>query len=904
MLEVWEKTATPPTVQQTLEIYLDTPGQRTFLVPASDIFSNDPTNPTQVVVTVAGLAASDTIIATLTDPTNGTSAFSASSSSIAPPNVVNNTNDTGAGSLRSVIQYIDSPGRSFTTIDFDIPAGPFVITPKSALPAITLPTTIDGTSQPGYVPSNAIPVIEIDGGGGAFDGLVLGPGSDGSTVEGLSIYDFTMTGTGGLHIESGHDTIIDNWIGISPSSGTATGNGVGILIDGSFNVIGGITAANVIGNNTVAGVSITGIGATHNQLLGNDIGVDPTNPRNVLANAIGVVIDGGASSNTIGNTLAGTAGLTFSAVGNTSGGLVSKMVTLDAGFNTIGFNATGVSISGQGTSHNVVQENYVGTDAGNFAQGNDVGILLDGAASDNAVGGTIATDTQSDKHGVTITGTVTGNVIGFNTKAGVSISGTATGNFVQGNYVGTDALGDRLGNAIGVSISAASNIIGGGSTVAGTTVTAAGNIVSANSGSGSGANSGDGILLARADSNTILGNTIGATTTAAGVSFFGNQGNGLELDNSSGNQIGGSLTVVRAMIGGKAVTINALDPNLANIIVGNVGDGVLISDTNGDPPTPAADTIQGNLISRNSSDGVGVVGDLTGDQSLALISDNFIGTDPSGLYAFDPKSGQPFGNALSGIELKENVSGTSSTGSLGATVSGNVTSGNGLSGVTVDSSSSSTNNNFVVAVVNVSGNIIGLDSLGQNAVQYNSATATALPLGNVLDGVLIDNVVGVTVGGTLAVGTVQGAGNIISGNLGRGIEVRGDLLNVHGNDPNTGAPTVSLMLTLPNVIEGNDIGTDITGQSGSSVPPNSPNTNSYTLGNLSDGVFLFDPANTNILDNVISNNRGAGIHAATDVNQSSGGSPTTGSVQMITGNSIGMNATSPTNTISALEQRV
>ena len=57
------------------------------------------------------------------------------------------------------------------------------------------------------------------------------------------------------------------------------------------------------------------------------------------------------------------------------------------------------------------------------------------------------------------------------------------------------------------------------------------------------------------------------------------------------------------------------------------------------------------------------------------------------------------------------------------------------------------------------GDVLGTDQAGQNTSDPSNAT---LPMGNVLDGILIDKVAGVTIGG-----------NLISGNLGRGIEVRG-----------------------------------------------------------------------------------------------------------------------------------
>src|SRR2546426_9784277 len=73
---------------------------------------------------------------------------------------VSNTSDSGAGSLRQAI--LDSNATNGpNTIVFQIPgSGAQTITPLSALPPITVPVIIDGTTQPGFVSQ---PLIEING---------------------------------------------------------------------------------------------------------------------------------------------------------------------------------------------------------------------------------------------------------------------------------------------------------------------------------------------------------------------------------------------------------------------------------------------------------------------------------------------------------------------------------------------------------------------------------------------------------------------------------------------------------------------------------------------------------------------------------------------------------------------
>src|SRR5262249_29243631 len=143
-------------------------------------------------------------------------------------------------------------------------SGPFVISPSSALPIIAVPVTIDGTSQPGFDPGNPVPVIEVNGGGQAFDGLVLGPNSGGSPITALSIYGLGNATTGatnaGIHIlTSDGDAVTASLIGQSPTSSSAAGNAIGVLIDNaSSNTIGGTGAdvANTIGSNVITGVSV------------------------------------------------------------------------------------------------------------------------------------------------------------------------------------------------------------------------------------------------------------------------------------------------------------------------------------------------------------------------------------------------------------------------------------------------------------------------------------------------------------------------------------------------------------------------------------------------------------------------------------------------------------------------
>ena len=140
------------------------------------------------------------------------------------------------------------------------------------------------------------------------------------------------------------------------------------------------------------------------------------------------------------------------------------LVSNSAGTTTVGGTAAGAGnlISGNDrdgvvfaspTSDNVVQGNFVGTDAtGMTALGNSSsGVFLGGTG--HTVGGTTASAR---------------NVISGNGTDGVGFA-SPTGCLVQGNYIGTNASGNAaLGNnRFGVRLSGSNNIIGGVTTSAG-----------------------------------------------------------------------------------------------------------------------------------------------------------------------------------------------------------------------------------------------------------------------------------------------------------------------------------------------------------------------------------------------------------------------------------------------------
>jgi VCBS repeat-containing protein/parallel beta-helix repeat protein len=189
------------------------------------------------------------------------------------------------------------------------------------------------------------------------------------------------------------------------------------------------------------------------------------------------------------------------------------------------------------------------------------------------------------------------------------------------------------------------------------------------------------------------------------------------------------------------------------------------------------------------------------------------------------------GNRLNGIWIAQGASNNLIGGTLSG--AGNVVSGNLDTGIEIQDSSSTGN---VIA-----GNIVGLDAAGATA------------LGN-LDGIIIENAPGNTIGGAAA------ARNIVSGNTGGN---QGDGIVIFGSNA-TG-----------NLVQNNFIGTDLSGNL-----DRGNSGNGILISDRGDGGGVKGAVNGNVIrDNIISGNDQTGVAIT-------GGS----SRNVIQGNSIGMQA--------------
>ncbi len=795
--------------------------------------------------------------------------------------IVSNLNDSGVGSLRQAI-LVANANVGINTVSFAISgSGTQSIQLTTALPTITDPIIIDGTTQTGFV---STPLVELrgDAAGTGAVGLRIEAGS--STIRGLIINRFS--GGGIRIIGSSGSTIAGNYIGTDASGSVAQGNGGnGIFIQSSTNnIIGGDTVEdrNVISGNGQYGVHLRDTGASGNFVIGNYIGTNATGTGSI-ANALSGVIAFNAVGNFIGGTGEGEENVIS---GNTQHGvyIVGSQATDNVVLgNHVGVDAEGTVAIANGRTGIFVQnasDNQIGgttVDSGNVVSGNALyGISIEGAtATLNRVEGNIvglnATATASianGTHGIFVLNAPNNHIGGLLDGAGNTVSGNAqhgiyirgsvtTGTTIEGNRVGTDSQGEvDFGNGLtGIFVYLASDTsIGGG-------VPGAANIIS-----GNGQN---GISLISANSNNVLGNHIGVDVD--GTAAIANAAHGIYVENSASNTIGGS-----AGIGG-------------NIISGNGQHGVYLRDA-GSINNIVLGNFIGTSLSGEASLGNGASGvfvylatDNTIGSSLAASGNVISGNAAHGVYLSTTNSNEILGNrigtnVLGTVDLGNNLDGIyvlqSSLNVIGGASDnqGNHISGNNRNGINLEGPLS--NNNKIL------GNLIGANAAGTAAI------------GNSVNGVYVLNAPDNQIGGALS-----GEGNLISGNLQNGVYLRGSGTTgtvVSGNNiglnlletaavANVGSgiyifqATNNIIggdsLSKGNIISGNgQQGIYIVNASGITIDANLIGTNSLNanLGNTRNGVLVENGTSLTIggdIGNTIAFNKLAGVRILGDTSQ-------------------------------------
>jgi titin len=496
----------------------------------------------------------------------------------------------------------------------------------------------------------------------------------------------------------------------------------------------------------------------------------------------------------------------------TNPGPLTAGITLDAsnstikGLSIVGFTSDGIQINA--ASGDLIAGDYIGVTPAGRALGNDGnGVIIQGASTNNTIGGTTAG---------------AGDVISGNFSNGVDITDDSSGNVIAGDLIGTNPAGSAAmanelsgvlitGTLADTSTSTPSNtnpsnnnLVGPGNVISGNTQFgvaindgSAGNRITASkigtdiTGSVAVHNAYDGVVLSGTGTNheivgpgnvisgnwqravdlingasdeLVEGNVIGTSASISAYSYdIGNPYNAVVISpGSNSNTIGGSVSGTGNVISGNGGGIaiwggsgnlvegNWIGTNAFNARVGNATDGVLVSGA-----TAIGTTIGGtapgdrNVISGNGQFGVLI----EGGSSHTVVQGNLIGTGVGG-YG-------PLPNGWDGVGIS-----TSTSNLIGGSVPGstNLISGNNLWGVVLASGADETA---------IEGNLIGTNIVGTGAVA-NGWDGVA-----VLGSSAYDNTIG---------GTTTSAGNVISGNVRRGVYLSSGTHN--------------------NLVEGNPIGTN------------------------------------------------------------------------------------------------
>jgi parallel beta-helix repeat protein len=401
-----------------------------------------------------------------------------------------------------------------------------------------------------------------------------------------------------------------------------------------------------------------------------------------------------------------------------------------------------------------------------------------------------------DSNGLTMTADgckVKGLVLANFEEAGIGVY--SNNNVIAGDNIGGNAIGVEIANAV------TGNVIGG------TTVRSRNRIFD---------NSGDGIYIhERSTGNLVEGNYIG---TFDGTKPNPNGGQGVDIAEGAGNNtIGGATAGAGNLISGNShdglfidsgvtgilVQGNEIGTNAAGTAAVGNGDGVLVIGSNNTIGGTAAGA--GNLISGNADDGIIFQGD-----DGNLVQGNTIGTNAAGTAAV---ANAGYGVILDGSH--DTVGGT-------AAGAGNLISGNGNAGISID----------------FDANLVQGNRIGTNA----SGTAA---LDNGGDGITVSGASN-TIGGTAA-----GAGNLISGNSQDGIFIIGSANLVQGNKIGTNAAGTAALANGTN-------GIDIQG-SNNTIGGTAAGAGNTIAFNTANGVRVESGSGNAIRHNSIFANGGLGI---------------------------------------------
>lgn len=690
---------------------------------------------------------------------------------------------------------------------------------------------------------------------------------------GINIAPVTNTNAGT------NNQIRNNYIGTTINGNADAGNGgTGITINANVEgiTIGGAgTAANIIAGNGGDGIFVTGTNTNNINIQGNKLGVAANNSA-LKNDAYGIQVDNASGLVNIGTTtgniiygndaggilLKGATGTTTvqnNTIGNTTAASLGNAITIEGRTNTIDNNDifnyadNGVNITGG-----------VSTLTTNDIYDNIVGVFLSGAGATGNIIGTAAS----------------GNDIHNNRSHGISLAAGANNNTISNNQIGT--AGANAGNGINLD-AATSNTINGG------------NVIVNHSNAGQ-----NGIFLGSvSNANTIAGNFIGndgTTTTGLG------NGNGIVIDNSADNTIGGynfiagneheGIIIQGASSTGNIVVSNKIGISAANDGMANGGNGIVIQTGARNNIIGGIAVDDGNVISANGLAGI----QITGANNNSVLG-NIVGLDSLGI-AVQPNgtsgisisnstgtsigdgsaagSNTISGNTEHGIVLSASSSNTINTNNIGTNAAGTTPFPNGNDGINLNTSPSNT----------INGNLLAGNT--QNGISINSNshnnTLTNNFIGSNSAGTIIangDNGVFVSSSNGNAIGTA-GNGNTISGNTLAGILLdNASNSTINANHIGTNAAGTSAIanengIVLQSGSSGNNIGglaaNTISGNTHVGIVVNGSTTNTITnniigagddgntaLSNATGIRFENGGATNTVLTNTIAHNTSNGI---------------------------------------------
>jgi hypothetical protein len=430
-------------------------------------------------------------------------------------------------------------------------------------------------------------------------------------------------------------------------------------------------------------------------------------------------------------------------------------------------------------------------------------ITLDGVGAGGATNGFTATGTNAQVRGFAI--------VRFG-GSGILVTAGAQETVIDGNHIGVDRTGlVAQANGVGITVSSAF-----GTRIGGAGVNQR-NVISSNIGAG--------IRLSGLNVGLIAGNYIGTDIT--GAAALGNGSHGIHATGFvTGLVVGGPVGSGSNLISGNGqngVFFDGNDINFVSIIgnrigtnlagtaaLANGGSGIHLNDAN-ITQVGSVDPTAGNLISGNAIDGI----QMTGNASGTEIQGNLIGLNAAGSAAIP--------NSQNGIQF---VDATGTVGGSAAT-SRNIISGNGQNGILLFGSSN----------VGIRGNYIGTNQDGTAGV------------GNTASGIHVLNGTNHAIGGNTAA-----EGNLVSGNGFTAIRFSGSqLVDVRNNLVGTNAAGTG---PIPNGSTG--IGLDGSNriEIGDIEQAGRGNTVAFNAGA---GIVVATSDRIGIVDNRVFSNGGLGI---------------------------------------------